>query len=64
MYTTSTAQDNYSQPRVCHSSMRNKPLSPYNPNAQRSRLAPVDYKVNYGNASNFELGERYCSLLR
>lgn len=38
MYSTSTNHDAYNNKRRCFSSMRNKPLSPYNPLAHRSRL--------------------------
>lgn len=38
MYSTSTNHDAYNNKRRCFSSMRNKPLSAYDPLAHRSRL--------------------------
>eukprot|EP00418_Pyrodinium_bahamense_P066829 CAMPEP_0179093220 /NCGR_PEP_ID=MMETSP0796-20121207/42679_1 /TAXON_ID=73915 /ORGANISM="Pyrodinium bahamense, Strain pbaha01" /LENGTH=155 /DNA_ID=CAMNT_0020790847 /DNA_START=53 /DNA_END=520 /DNA_ORIENTATION=- len=38
----------------CYASMDNKPLTPYNPNAYRSRLAVDDALVPFKNASTIE----------
>ena len=41
-----------------HAGMTGKPLGPYNPNSNRSRLPSADYIAPYRNASQFEIGDR------
>lgn len=63
MYSTSTNHDAYNNKRRCFSSMRNKPLSPYDPNAHRSRLADRSFLVTLGNVSQIEIGDRYVKII-
>lgn len=59
MYCTSTTHDTYNNKKRCFSSMRNKPLEPYNPTAYRSRLSDENYRTTFGNFSHVEIGDRY-----
>mmetsp|Transcript_38031 Transcript_38031/g.80524 ORF Transcript_38031/g.80524 Transcript_38031/m.80524 type:complete len:150 (-) Transcript_38031:66-515(-) len=44
----------------CYASMDRKPLTPYHPNAPRSRLAMEDAPVPLKNASTIEFHDRFC----
>eukprot|EP00927_Polykrikos_kofoidii_P076972 TRINITY_DN73970_c0_g1_i1.p1 TRINITY_DN73970_c0_g1~~TRINITY_DN73970_c0_g1_i1.p1 ORF type:complete len:163 (+),score=16.67 TRINITY_DN73970_c0_g1_i1:83-571(+) len=47
----------YRENPYCYASMDNKPLIPYSPNAQRSRLAIDDPPVPFKNASTIEFSD-------
>merc|ERR1712039_516637 len=48
---TSEYREKFAEVPSCHASMSNKPLSPYDPNARRSRCVMPDAKVHWKNAS-------------
>ncbi|KAL4483942.1 hypothetical protein ABPG72_013948 [Tetrahymena utriculariae] len=59
LYKTSTNTDAYRTRALSHAGMgSSKPLEPYNPNAQRSRLPSQDFKQYYVNRSVIEIGDR------
>ncbi|CAD8055562.1 unnamed protein product [Paramecium primaurelia] len=64
MYSTSTNHDAYNNKKRCFSSMRNKPLSPYNPLAHRSRLADQSLRISSSNMCQIEIGDRNQRMIK
>mmetsp|Transcript_138628 Transcript_138628/g.345758 ORF Transcript_138628/g.345758 Transcript_138628/m.345758 type:complete len:149 (+) Transcript_138628:129-575(+) len=57
---TSEYQHHFREVPHCYASMSRKPLTAYNPNAPRSRLAAEDAPVPLKNASTIEFRDRFC----
>merc|ERR1719401_1561251 len=57
---SSEAQHQYREASHCYASMDRKPLTRYDPNAPRSRMAMEDAPVPLKNASTIQFQDRFC----